>query len=206
MRKSLLIAVTLLFLIAVIALTAALTLSFKVVKPTTDAINQKLTQKLGQLVRIPQGIAPPNRGFEGTSYFWEMETLQNEVTPVIFKFTNAYSQKDQQIIAILEMPEGADASIFNKVLSAIIIDKQALQAALDPDKANLEANQSIGYSQIALTIKPDTKQTVRITWEFNKEALPKDLENGYAKLSKYPPALLRVLFNIPGLFFTLLSG
>jgi len=193
------------FLIAVVA--AAVIISFTVVRPTTDSINQKLSQQaLAKVVRIPEMIAPPIRGFDETIYFWEMETIEKEVTGINFRYTPAFAKNQNTIEATLEMPEGSDVSLFNKVLPAIITDDQSLNSALDIKKANLSVNEKAGYEKIKLAAKPDTKQTVKITWEFTKAKLPQDLTKEYSKLAKYPLPILKFLYSLPHFVFSLLSS
>ena len=197
-------AIVAIFLISAIA--AGIVISFTVVKPTTKAINQKLVEHFAKIVRIPQGILPPNVGFDLTSYSWEMETIEKEVTGVKFSYNPVFVRSQNVILATLEMPEGGDVSIFNKVLPAVVADKQSVDSAINVEKANLSANQDAGYSKINLSVKPETKQTVKITWEYDKSKLGNDLSQDYAKLAKYPPSLLRIFDGLPHLIIGLLGG
>ena len=197
-------AIVAIFLISAIA--AGIVISFTVVKPTTKAINQKLVEHFAKIVRIPQGILPPNIGFDLTSYSWEMETIEKEVTGVKFSYNPVFVRSQNVILATLEMPEGGDVSIFNKVLPAVVADKQSVDSAINVEKANLSANQDAGYSKINLSIKPETKQTIKITWEYDKSKLGNDLSQDYAKLAKYPPSLLRIFYGLPHLIIGLLGG
>ena len=185
---------------------AAVVLSFTVVKPTTETINQKLTEHFAKIVRIPKGILPPNIGFDSTSYSWEMETIEKEVTGVKFSYNPVFVRNQNVLLATLEIPEGGDVSIFNKVLPAVVSDKQSVDLAINIEKANLSANQDAGYSKINLSVKPETKQTVKITWEYDKSKLGNDLSQDYAKLAKYPPSLLRIFYGLPHLIIGLLGG
>ena len=121
-------------------------------------------------------------------------------------YNPAFVRNQSVILATLEMPEGGDVSIFNKVLGAVVSDKQSLNSALDIEKANLSANQDAGYSKINLSIKPETKQTIKITWEYDKSKLGNDLSQDYAKLAKYPPSLLGIFYGLPHLIIGLLGG
>ena len=156
-------------------------------------------------MRIPEGIPPPAQGFDETSFFWEMETIEKEVTGVRFRYTPAFSKRQDTLVATLEMPEGGDVSIFDKVLPAIISDSQSLKSALDPQKANLSANIQARYQKIILSVKPETGQTTKISWEFEKNTLTEDLSNLYLKL-KYPEPILRILYSLPHLTFSLLGA
>jgi len=205
-KKIVIISVVLVFVLLIASIAAGIIISFTVVKPTTKAINQKLAEHFAKIVRIPQGILPPNIGFDSTSYSWEMETIEKEVTGVKFSYNPAFVRNQNVILATLEMPERGDASIFNKVLPAVVSDKQSLNSALDIEKANLSANQDAGYSKINLSVKPETKQTIKITWEYDKSKLGNDLSNDYAKLAKYPPSLLGIFYGLPHLIIGLLGG
>ena len=206
MKKVLVISLIITVVIAVGLISSAVVISFAVVKPTTEAINQKLAQHFAKIVRIPKGILPPNQDFNQTSYFWEMETIEKEVTGVKFTYTPAFLKDQNVIVATLEMPEGGDASIFGKVLPAVVADKQTVDSALDIKKANLSANQEAGYSKITLSVKEDTKQTVKITWQYEKVNLTGDLTLEYAKLAVYPPFILKILYSLPHLIVGLLGG
>lgn len=185
---------------------ASIIISFAVIKPTTESVNQKLSKKFSSIVRIPEGILPPVRGFDTTSYFWEMETIEKEVTGVRFMYDPAFTSDKKQIMAILEMPDGGDPSLFNKVLPAVVADDQTVKSAQDIERANLAANQKAGYSKIDLLVKPQTKQVVKISWTFDKNDLEEDLKKDYQKLSKYPKPVFKFLYGFPHLILGLLAG
>ena len=206
MKRLVIISVIFILVFIIASIITAIIISFTVVKPTTEAINQKLAEHFAKIVRIPKGILPPNIGFDLISYFWEMETIEKEVTGIKFSYNPAFVRNQSVILATLEMPEGGDVSIFNKVLGAVVSDKQSLNSALDIEKANLSANQDAGYSKINLSIKPETKQTIKITWEYDKSKLGNDLSQDYAKLAKYPPSLLGIFYGLPHLIIGLLGG
>ena len=206
-KKAIIISVVSIAVFLIVAVVAAVVISFTQVKPTVENINQKLSQQvLAKVVRIPEMIAPPIRGFDEVIYFWEMETIEKEVTGVKFRYTPAFAKNQNTIEATLEMPEGADPSIFNKVLPAIITDSQSLNSANEIEKANLSPNEIAGYEKIKLAVKPQTKQTILITWEFSKSKLPKDVADEYSKLAKYPLPVLKILYGLPHFVFGLLSG
>lgn len=179
---------------------------FKVVKPAIDDVNNNIARDLSKIVIIPQGIAPPMRDFNQTVYDWEMETPAKEVTAVRFSYTPSLTKSANKIMAILEMPQGGDPSIFNKVIEAIIVDEQSLAAARDPQKANLGASGKSGYNSIKLTVSPKSGQTTGITWEFEKKNLSKDLNSEYKKLGQYPDFTLKFLYGIRGFVIDLLRG
>lgn len=206
MKKKIVILLCTLILASLIIITMAVVISFTTVKPTTEAINKKLVKKFAKIIYLPERIPSPNISFEETAYYWEMETPQNEVTAIRFKYNTAFSKNDDKIIAVLELPENGDPSIFNKVLPAVISDKQSLQSALDPAKANLSANVNANYSSIKLALKSETSQTVKISWEFEKENLELELQSEYAKIAKLHPSLLKILYGLPALTISLLGG
>lgn len=181
-------------------------ISFTVVKPTTEQINRNLAKFLSRIIYIPEGILPPNQGFDLISYFWEMETLAGEVTGLRFSFTPSYTKDQKTVTAILEMPDQGDASIFTKVLPSVISDRQSLISAQDPQKANLAANEEAGYTGIKLNLKPETNQTIKVVWEFEKQNLDEDTVRLYMKLDKYPQYLLKILHGLPSIVLGLLGG
>lgn len=184
----------------------AIYISFTIVKPTTESINRNLAKFLSRIIYIPEGIPPPIFGYDQTSYFWEMETTAGEVTGIRFSFTPSYAKDQNTITAILEMPERGDASIFTKVLPSVISDQQSLISAQDPQKANLANNPQVGYREIKLTAKPETSQTIKIVWEFDKRNLDERTAKLYMKLDKYPQYLLKILYGVPSIILGLLGG
>lgn len=205
MKKIILFSLILLAILSAALISFSIYLGFKVIKPATQAINKNIEKDLSRVVRIPEGIPRPIYGFDETIYYWEMETLAKETVAVRYKFTPAFSSKNDRIIAILEMPENSDPSIFNKVLPAIIVDSQSLFAAQDPAKANLGANDQSLFSSIKLALNANG-QTTQIIWEFEKKNLSPKLKNLYGDLDKYPDSVLQFLFGVPGLVIGLLNG
>ena len=204
MKKIIIIAV-LAFAIVLVLFILAAVYAFKTVKPASKVINQNLAQFFSQVIYLPQGVGP-SLDFDKTDYFWEMETRQNEVVGVRLSHNTAF-QKNQNIIQLtLEKEEKGDPSIFNKVLPAVIADPQSLSAAQDPQKANLNANPKYGYSSIKLAVKPETNQTTKITWEFEKSKLPEELKVQYQKLDTIPASLLKFLYSLPHFILELFSG
>lgn len=204
MKKIAIVAVSVFALVLVLFIFAAV-YAFKTIKPASETINQNLAQFFSQIIYLPPGVGP-SLNFEKTDYFWEMETLENEVVGIKLSHNTAF-QKDQNIIYLsLEKEEKGDPSIFNKVLPAVIADPQSLAAAQDPPKANLEKNPKYAYNNIKLAVKPETNQTTKITWEFEKSKLPEDLKTQYQKLDATPPPLLRFLYSLPHFILGLFSG
>lgn len=206
MKKAIILSIILGAVLFVAAISFSIYLGFKLVKPATQAINKGIASDLSKIVRIPEGIAPPMQDFNQTIYSWEMETPAGEVTGVTFKYTPSFTRKDDKIIATLEMPENGDPSIFNKVIEAIIADEQSLSAARDPQKANLTANGKSGYNSIKLAVSPKSGQTTKITWEFDKKNLSKQLNSSYSQINKVPNFSLKFLYGLPGFIIGLLKG
>jgi len=167
--------------------------SFTYIKPATEAINLKLAKKFAKVVRIPK-IPPQTTSFGETLYFWEMETTAAEVVGVNFRHSTGFSKSQDKIEAILELPPSGDASIFAKVLPAIVADSQSLSASQDIEKANFDANKEAGYLSIRLSVKPETKQTTRIIWNFDKNYFLEDISDEYAKLQRIPEPVLKNLY------------
>src|SRR3989344_4709692 len=136
----------------------AVIIGFTKINPTTKKINHLLAQKLLSVVRIPQGIPPPFQGFDETLYFWEMETIEKEVTGVRFKYTPVFSNKLQTLEVVLEKPENDDSSIFEKVLPAVVLDKKTLDAVGNSKNPDLSANEEVGYNSIQLFVDEKTSK------------------------------------------------
>lgn len=182
-------------------------LSFKVVKKTTDQINKGLNKQFQQLVFIPEVVPPSYRGYYQTTYRWEMETPQKEVIKVVFTHDTGISKSQNKIVATLSMEPGADASLFNKVLPAVIADKQALGSAQDQEHANLQANDQIGYDKITLEpVANDKTKVSKITWEFQKDKLTKSEESLYRKLNNFPEPLLKILYSLQAFTIGIFAG
>ncbi|MBI3443212.1 hypothetical protein HY008_00925 [Candidatus Woesebacteria bacterium] len=185
---------------------AAIVYGFSTVKPTTQAINLDLAQYFSKVIYIPKGIPPPIQGWSETIYFWEMETPQNEVSGIRLKHDTAFSKNQSTVRLTLEKEEKGDPSIFVKVLEAVIADKQSLDSARDPIKANLSANREVGYGSMRLSVIPATNQTTQVVWEFAKSDLPQDLQAKYKKLEAIPEPLLRFLYALPLFILSLFSA
>ncbi|MEK9146678.1 MAG: hypothetical protein AAB639_00600 [Patescibacteria group bacterium] len=206
MKKILLISFVTLFTAILTAAIIIIYVSFSIVLPTTQQINQNLAKFMTRIVYIPEGIPPPIFGYETTSYFWEMETPAGEVTGIRFSYTPAFAKGENKITAVLEMPELGDASIFTKVLPAVISDNRSLTAAQDPLKANLAASREVGYEGIKLTLKPETGQTTKVVWQFAKITLDQETLGLYSRLGIYPEPLLKILHELPRFIIGLLGG
>jgi len=194
------------FLVVIVTLIIALVISFKVVKQNTDKINANLNKKFQEIVRIPE-IPPSYKGFYVTSYTWDMVTNQKEVTTVKFTHDTGFSRYQNKMIATLEMPQGADPSLFVKVMPAVVADEQALFSAQDLEHANLGPNDKIGYEKIELTrLSENSTQVIKITWQFDRSTLAKNSQDLYGKLDKFPQPILRSFYFVQKATILLLSG
>jgi hypothetical protein len=207
MKKSIFISLALTFIVFCSFLIYVITISFTQIKPTTEAINKKLSQEaFTKTISIPQEIPPPAFDFDKTSYFWEMITLENEVTGIRLTYTTAFSKNENIIKVILEMPENGDPSIFNKVLSVIIIDEKSFNSAQYPHEADLSKNKEAGYKSLKIFVTPDTNQTTKLEWEFEKQNFGEDIRSEYQKIEKYPKPILRILYKIPHSILRIMSS
>jgi len=204
--KKFLLTVATVIVILFILFIAAIVYSFSTIKPTTETINADLAKYFAKVVYIPRGIPPPIQGYRETIYFWEMETPEKEVTAVRLKHDTAFAKNQAIIKLTLEKEEKGDPSIFNKVLSAIIADRQSLDSARDPQKANLSANPQVGYNSIKLSVIPATNQTVQIVWEFSKSSLSDDIVAKYRRLENIPEPALAFLYSLPHFILSLFSS
>jgi len=173
--------------------------SFKVVKQNTDNINSKLKENFQNIVRIPD-IPPSLRSFEKTVYTWEMITNEKEVTTVTFIHDTAFDRNKNKIL------QGQDASLFVKVMPAVVSDAQALASSQDLEHTNLGSNEKIGYSKIELFTKDEnSNQVTKIVWEFDKEKIIESSEEFYENLYKYGELSLRTLYTLQRTALIILS-
>lgn len=191
------------FLLAIVTFAGlmfwVISIAFTKVKPTAVVISDKLAkQVISKVVRIPEGIQRPAYDFYETTYFWEMETLEKEVTGVRLKYTPSYNSEESEIIVALEMPQDGDPSLFSKVLPAVIADEKVLTAAQNPTKPELLPAPNTNYYDLELSADPKNKQTIAIKWKIKKEQLPEDLADEYKKLN-YSPRILKTLYDIPSI-------
>ena len=204
--KRLILAIILFLIVSLALLIWAIYLGFSLVRPTTEQINKQLaSQVFPKIIRIPEGIQRPSYEFGQTRYFWEMETNQREVTGINFSYNPAFLKTDDEIVAVLEMPQNSDPSIFTKVLPAVVSDEQSLKSAQDPANANLSGNPQALYSEIELAQDSKNSQTIKITWTYKKSKLPQEIKDLYQKLN-YPPKILKILDSIPGFLINLARG
>ncbi len=207
MRKVIFLSISVLIALSIFLGIIAEIISFRLVKKTTDQINLDLNKKFQQIVRIPAVVPPSFRGFYQTTYSWEMETPQKEVIKVIFTHDTGFSKSQSTIVATLSMEPGADASLFNKVLPAVVSDSQALSSAQDFEHPNLSANNQIGYKKLSLDHSAsDASKVTQITWEFDKSQLTEGDEVLYNKLERIPQPVLKLLYSFKELTIKAFSG
>lgn len=206
MKKKIIIATGIFLVLFIILFIYAFIISFKLVKQNTDNINFTLKDNFQKIVRIPD-IPPSFRSFEDTTYDWEMITNQQEVTRVTFTHNTGFPRSKNTLIASLEMAQGADPSLFVKVMPAVVSDQQALSSAQDLEHANLGSNEEIGYNKIELFSKDENStQVTRIIWEFDKEKIVTGSEQYYENLyNKYSDTVLKILYAIQRSTLILLS-
>jgi len=181
-------------------------ISFKVVKQTTDKINFALKNDFQTIVRIPDVIPPESKSFSQTTYIWEMETQQGEITKVKFVHDTAFEKTRDKISATLEMTAGGDPSIFAKVLPSVVADSQTLDSATDSQKINLNANSQAGYSNIQLFADEKSEKIVKIKWEFNKSFFEDKHKELYEKIYTYPELLLKNLYRLQRVILLIFSA
>ncbi len=207
MKKKVLISLGTIFLIFLIIFIYTVVISFKVVKQSTDKINFSLKDQLQKIIRIPGPIPPDSKSFDTTAYTWEMETNEGEITKVKFVHDTAFNKNSQNFIATLEIGEGQDPSLFNKVLPAVIADKQAVISITDSKRINLDKNEQIGYEKIELyQIEGRPGQISKIIWHLDKDKIIAANQQYYTNIYKYPSSLLKTLYSLQKFIITLFSS
>lgn len=186
---------------------AVIVFAFTKTKPTAEKINQKLTDKFQKIVRIPTNIVIAKYTFDSTLYIWEMTTPQNEAVPVRFAYNPDFLKTEGKSQATLEMVQGGDPSIFDKVSSAVIADEKTLRSVQDTVNADFSPNEQIGYTSLKFFYDARTGKVVKIVWEFEKQSLIDDeTENLYTQLNSLPPKAVRALYEVPRVILGVLQG
>ena len=181
--------------------------AFTKTKPTTEKINQNLTDKFQKIVRIPTDIVISKYTFNETLYIWEMTTPQNEAVPVKFTFNPDFLNNQEITQATLEMVSGGDPSIFDKVSAAVIADEKTLRSAQDIVNADFSPNEEIGYTSYKFFYDARTGKVTKIVWEFERQSLiDNETENLYTQLNSLPPKAVRALYEIPQVILGVLQG
>ena len=194
MNKKLLIALGSLVVFFIISIVFIIVFSFSYVKKNTDAIIRLERDKLVNLIRIPNAVPPSNPNFYSITYTWEMETLEKEVTSVRVISETAYSKIQNKILVVLEKPEAADSSVFNKVLPAVIVDKKSLNVALSQDQQTYAAGEGDFYNFVKIERDKNLK-VVKVIWEIDKEKFTINNQH-FENLNKLPGNLFKILYNI----------
>ena len=164
-------------------------------------------KKFKKIVRIQIDIVIAKYTFDSTLYIWEMTTPQNETVPVSFIYNPDFLRTQEKIQATLEMVQGGDPSIFDKVSAAVIADEKTLKAVADSENADYSSNLDAGYTSFQLFYDPKTGKVVKIVWEFEKQSLIDDeTENLYTQLNSLPPKAVRVLYEVPRVILGVLQG
>lgn len=205
MKKILLFASIAAFLLLIILVSLSIYLSFFKIKPLTQTINNKIEDRLSQVVFIPKGIHRPAHSFNSTSYRWEMETPQKEVVAIDFIYTPAFLKSEENIVATLKMAEGGDPSIFVKSLPALIKDVDSLKVTANPKELNPKPTDNALYKTLSLTFNK-ASQATSIKWEFDKSTMGQNIGTDYNKLEKYPTFILKFLYGLPQFFIDIFSG
>ena len=186
---------------------AVIVFAFTKTKPKAEKINQKLTDKFQKIVRIPTDIVIAKYTFGETLYIWEMTTPQNEAVPISFTYNPDFLNNQEITQATLEMVQGGDPSIFDKVSAAVIADEKTLKAVQDTANADFSPNPQIGYTSYQLFFDPHTGKVVKIVWEFEKQILVDDeIDSLYTQLNSLPPKAVRALYEIPRVILGVLQG
>ena len=186
---------------------AVIVFAFTKTKPTAEKINQKLTDKFQKIVRIPTNIVIAKYTFDSTLYIWEMTTPQNEAVPVSFAYNPDFLRTEGKTQATLEMVQGGDPSIFDKVSAAVIADQKTLKSVQDTEHADFSPNEEIGYTSYKFFYDTRTGKIVKIVWEFEKQSLVDcEIENLYTQLNSLPPKAVRALYEVPRVILGVLQG
>ena len=186
---------------------AVIVFAFTKTKPTAEKINQKLTDKFQKIVRIPTNIVIAKYTFDSTLYIWEMTTPQNEAVPVSFAYNPDFLRTEVKTQATLEMVQGGDPSIFDKVSAAVIADQKTLKSVQDTEHADFSPNEEIGYTSYKFFLDTKKGKVTKIVWEFEKQSLvDSEIENLYTQLNSLPPKAVRALYEIPRVILGVLQG
>jgi len=189
----------------VLVIIIAVTLSFTLLKKNTDNLIKAQRDKLLTIINVPNAVPPSNPTFNSVTYTWEMETMQKEVTGVNILQTTGLERADEKIIVVLEKSAGGDASIFDKVLPAVIKDTQVLNAAYSPEKITHLENGKTGFKSV--TIQRDNSDKIaKITWEFNKKEFGENADAYYDKINSMPESAIKILYNIQNIIISAFSA
>ncbi len=168
-------------------------ISFRFVKPKTRIITNELNLQLKRLINIPDGL---NAGtsYNNNNFSWEMETPRKEIVKVNFNYDPAYPKYKDKITNSLEMEEGGDPTVFNKVLPAIIRDDNLLEVIKESANTKSCRKEGLAYSGISL-VCDNSGRVIKILWKIDKSSL-KDRGVDYSLLSPIPDFALERLYNL----------
>lgn len=205
MGKKILVGIIILFAVVVAFIVAAITFSFTYLKKNTDNIIKIQRDKLTTIINIPNAVPPSNPTFDSITYTWEMETTQNEVTGVNITQTTGFTKSKDSILIVLERTAGGDASIFDRVLPAVIADEEVLKAAFSSEKVTQLKDGKTGF-RVATIERDASDKVVKITWEFEKNNFGKNIDTEYKKLQSLPEPTIISLYVIQSVAIAALSG
>jgi len=123
-----------------------------------------------------------------------METPQKEVTQVRVISQTAYPKSQNKILVVLEKPENADSSVFDKVLPAVIADASTLDVAFSQNQQTYAAGKQDLYNFVKIERDQNLK-VVKVVWEIDKDKLATNNQH-FEKLNKLPENLLKTLYSI----------
>ena len=136
-----------------------------------------------------------------------MTTPQNEAVPVSFAYNPDFLRTEGKTQATLEMVQGGDPSIFDKVSAAVIADQKTLKSVQDTEHADFSPNEEIGYTSYKFFLDTKKGKVTKIVWEFEKQSLvDSEIENLYTQLNSLPPKAVRALYEIPRVILGVLQG
>ncbi len=207
MKKPFLVSIALVLFILVAIGIAAIILSFKVVRQTTDKINSSLKENFQTIVTIPTPVPPETKTFSQTKYVWEMETDAGEIIKVQFTHDTNFSKSSNQMDATLEMQPGSDPSLFYKVLPAVVTDQPTLASLADPYHPNLGQSPQNLYQSVEFTTAINHADKVsKITWHLNRDYFINKNEANYRKIFSYPEPVTKTLYAIQRIIIEIFSG
>lgn len=204
MKKILLILTLLIIFITILLTSISTYLSYKIIRPQVKEVNLSLEDEFTKVVNIPRDNARLNLDFNNVFYFWEMETPQNEVVGVYFRYDPDYFSRSDVITTKLEMAEGGDASIFNKTLPALIIDPESLSLTQDATKEIASVALNKKFKDVTIE-RNENNQATAIFWTYERGKIASN-SKAYSRLNSYPRSVLRILYEIPNFIVSLFAG
>lgn len=201
-KKSLALLITLTLLFAL--LLATIIFSFTFLKKNTDELIKTQRDKLITLINVPNAVPPSNPTYNSVTYSWEMETPQKEVATASVVQTTGLIKADRSVLVILEKTPGGDASVFEKVLPAVIADKEVLKAAFSDEKVSNLENGQTGFKKASIERDLSSGKVVKVVWEFDKNSFGEKSTELYGKLNK-PELLIKILYAVQNIIIIAFS-